>query len=327
MLNNHFVEPALFSDIAPVQALDALLVGNDSRAEYLHTCIGRGECFVVRSTGCLAGFAIFEHKFFGNAFISLVMVHPQLRRQGLAMALINYCLQASLTEKLFSSTNRSNKTMQQVFDKAGFVKSGCVDNLDDNDPEWFYYRRKNDIESVKNREIAKPFRSADPEINWLREADIPEIVAAFRRIGWNKPAELYKEYLVEQQHHQRAVWVARVNGAFAGYLTLCRCSHYPPFEAAGIPEIKDLNVLPEYRNNGIASLLLDEAEATAHKYSGIIGIGVGMYPDYGAAQRLYVKRGYIPDGRGLCYDYQQLSVGESTINDDNLVLMLTKKLD
>ena len=39
--------------------------------------------------------------------------------------------------------------MQQVFDKAGFIKSGYVDNLDDNDPEWFYYRRKTEAEPVK----------------------------------------------------------------------------------------------------------------------------------------------------------------------------------
>ena len=31
------------------------------------------------------------------------------------------------------------------------------------------------------------------------------------------------------------------------------------------------------------------------------GIGFGLYADYGAAQRLYIKRGYIPDGRGAHY--------------------------
>ena len=27
-----------------------------------------------------------------------------------------------------------------------------------------------------------------------------------------------------------------------------------------------------------------------------------MYADYGTAQRMYVKRGYIPDGRGIMYN-------------------------
>ena len=52
-----------------------------------------------------------------------------------------------------------------------------------------------------------------------------------------------------------------------------------------------------------------------------------MYPDYGNAQRLYVLRGYVPDGRGLTYKYQVLKPLECTINDDDLVLYFTKSLN
>ncbi|MEI6286802.1 MAG: GNAT family N-acetyltransferase [Bacillota bacterium] len=326
MVNKHFTEKSGRGDTKAVQTLDATIVGNDSRAEYIADCIARGECYVVRSGGNIAGFAILEHKFFGNAFISLVMVHPEARRQGIATALIKHCQQVALTEKLFSSTNQSNKPMQQLFDNIGFIKSGCVDNLDENDPELFYFGCKDGAEPANSLRKTKMRMASDMEIASFREEDIPEIVAAFRRLGWSKPAELYRGYLAEQQCNQRLVWIVRVDGVFAGYVTLCRHSHYPPFLSAGIPEIKDLNVLPQYRNNGIAMRLMDEAENAARAYSDTVGIGVGMYPDYGAAQRLYVKRGYVPDGRGLCYDYRQLQPGEPTINDDNLVLMLTKKL-
>ena len=44
---------------------------------------------------------------------------------------------------------------------------------------------------------------------------------------------------------------------------------------------------------------MDAAEALASEASDVVCIGVGMYPGYGAAQRLYVKRGYVPDGSGL----------------------------
>lgn len=45
----------------------------------------------------------------------------------------------------------------------------------------------------------------------------------------------------------------------------------------------DLNVLPDFRKMGIASLLLDTAEKQAATKSQIIGIGVGLYagPDGG----------------------------------------------
>jgi hypothetical protein len=59
---------------------------------------------------------------------------------------------------------------------------------------------------------------------------------------------------------------------------------------------------------GVGSLLLDCAEKEALTKSQIIGIGVGLYAGadggYGPAQRLYVKRGYIPDGQGVTYTDQ-----------------------
>jgi hypothetical protein len=41
--------------------------------------------------------------------------------------------------------------------------------------------------------------------------------------------------------------------------------------------------------------------AEVARRSGVVGIGVGLHPSYNAAQRLYVKRGYIPDARGITY--------------------------
>ncbi len=47
--------------------------------------------------------------------------------------------------------------------------------------------------------------------------------------------------------------------------------------------------------------LMDVAENAIAKVHPMAGIGVDLNPDYGAAQRLYVLRGYIPNGRGLRY--------------------------
>lgn len=92
--------------------------------------------------------------------------------------------------------------------------------------------------------------------------------------------------------------MANVHNQFAGYVTLKWQSQYPSFKAENIPEIMDLNVLPAFRKMGIGSLLLDRAEKEAATRSKVVGIGVGLYAGadggYGPAQRLYVKRGYIP---------------------------------
>jgi len=163
-------------------------------------------------------------------------------------------------------------------------------------------------------------------IRSLCKEDPDRISTAFDRIGWNKPVALYEAYLREQETGDRHVLVATMGGSFAGYVTVKWRTEYSPFVDAGIPEIQDLNVLPRYRRRGIGTALMDGAEALVRERSPTVGIGVGMYPDYGNAQRLYVLRGYVPDGRGLTYNGRILEPMESTVNDDDLVLYFTKEL-
>lgn len=163
-------------------------------------------------------------------------------------------------------------------------------------------------------------------IRCLEESDIQEIAGAFESIGWDKPAAQYERYYREQANKVRDVYVAFVDGEFAGYLTICWTSNYGPFREKNIPEIVDFNVLPEFRKQGIGTQLMNKAESEVAKVSPVAGIGVGMTPDYGAAQRLYVLRGYVPDGRGLCHRNHYPVYGEQVTMDDDLALYLIKEL-
>ncbi len=160
----------------------------------------------------------------------------------------------------------------------------------------------------------------------LTDDDIPEIAAAFALLGWNKLASQYWAYLDEQAKKKRLVLVAHMDGVFSGYITLLFESHHGEFEAIGAPEIADFNVLPCYRNRGIGSALMDAIEEEARSVSSIVGIAVGLTADYGAAQRMYVKRGYIPTGTGLFADGRAPRYGEQVTVDDGLLLTFTKKL-
>ncbi len=138
-------------------------------------------------------------------------------------------------------------------------------------------------------------------IRVLRENDPPVIAAAFAQMGWNKPETQYRQYLSDQSAGTRTCLVAIVDGQFAGYVTVNWQPSYPGFSEQKIPEIQDLNVIREFRRQGIASRLLDRAESEVAQHFEVVGIGVGLHPGYNAAQRLYVRRGYIPDGRGVTY--------------------------
>jgi GNAT superfamily N-acetyltransferase len=167
-------------------------------------------------------------------------------------------------------------------------------------------------------------KAPDCRIQRLRADDISVIAAACAALGWDKPPAQYKGYLAEQRQGAREVLVAWREETFVGYVTVVWNSGYAPFREAEIPEIADFNVLPSFRRQGIGSLLLDEAERRIAGRASMAGIGVGMTASYGAAQRLYVKRGYVPDGRGLVADHRPVNWGDTVLVDDGLALYFTK---
>lgn len=160
----------------------------------------------------------------------------------------------------------------------------------------------------------------------LGPSDPVIISKAFKLQSWDKSIIQYQTYLEMQKNGERDILVAELEGEFAGYLTIVWKSNYIPFLERSIPEIVDLNVLKKFQQQGIASTLLDEAELRISKVSEYAGIGSGMYSDYGPAQILYIKRGYIPDGRGLVRDCAQLKYGDKITLDDSLAIYLSKKL-
>jgi GNAT superfamily N-acetyltransferase len=169
-------------------------------------------------------------------------------------------------------------------------------------------------------------QKAKPKIRLLERDDIPEIAQVFQELGWNKPPSQYERYLAQQEVGVRNVYVAFVERQFSGYLTVCWESSYEPFFIRSIPEIVDFNVLPKFRRMGIGTLLMDKAEREIAKVSAVAGIGVGLTSDYGAAQKLYILRGYVPDGCGLHWRDHYVHYREEILVDDNLALYLTKEL-
>lgn len=158
----------------------------------------------------------------------------------------------------------------------------------------------------------------------LTAAHVDAVHAAFA--DWPKPRELFQRYAEMAGAGERDVVVAWVDGRPVGYLTIAWTSDYPPFAAAGVPEVVDFNVVDRFRRRGIGSALMDEAERRMRERGDIAGIGVGLYAGYGSAQRMYANRGYVPDGAGIVVDGQVPEPGSTIVLDDSPALMFTKRL-
>ena len=139
MIFHEMAQPNNFDDIVK---LDEEVIGNNSRREYIKKAIEDERCIVANDENMIVGFLIFDTHFFDCSFISLIIIRPTERRKGYASSLIKYFIKISTTKKVFSSTNKSNQRMHEVFKVNGFIESGFIENLDEDDPEIIYFRSK-----------------------------------------------------------------------------------------------------------------------------------------------------------------------------------------
>jgi len=163
------------------------------------------------------------------------------------------------------------------------------------------------------------------EVSELAKDDPRRLYTAFVRPDWERPLAHFELLLAEHESGLRTVLVAKVDGQLVGHASIFWSPAYPYFRSHSIPEIQDLNVVPQLRRRGVASRLLDEAERRVSVNHAQVGIAFGLHPGYRVAQRLYVARGYVPDGQGVFWRDHYTGEGESVVLDDDLLLHLVKR--
>ncbi len=135
--------------------------------------------------------------------------------------------------------------------------------------------------------------------------------------------EYYEHCITRQAEGDMVIVLAKG----VGFCLLNFAPKYARFKVIGVAEIQDLNVLTEHRCKGVGMALIQFCEKyLKDKGHDEVGIGVGLDRSFGAAQRLYARLGYIPDGDGVTYDRKQVATGEFRPIDANLSLMMTKGL-
>jgi GNAT superfamily N-acetyltransferase len=136
-----------------------------------------------------------------------------------------------------------------------------------------------------------------------------------------------REHLADHASGGGASLVAVRDHRVIGIVTIRWQSSYTGFRERGISLVHQIAVAGPFQRLGIATQLMNAAEELARD-RGIVtlGITVGLFDEYGPAQRLYALRGYVPDGRGACRGREPLSKGARVIMDDDLIIWLTKEL-
>lgn len=129
------------ADAAALKALDTIVPVDPRRAESIDRWLERDVVFVSEIDGQVVGYGVFNHDFFRQGNVDMLMLHPDYRGQLIGELLLRALEQACDTPKLFCTTNLSNHRMQRLLSRRGFVACGFIDELDPGDPELVYVKK------------------------------------------------------------------------------------------------------------------------------------------------------------------------------------------
>ena len=135
------IRNATESDVADMYTVDPVAAKEEIRRQQVRKWVNARQAVVALLDEVVVGYAVLEYTFFSNGFISMLMVDKSSRRQGIATAIVKHLEEVCETNKLFTSTNKSNKPMQSLMHSMSYEPSGTVYNLDEGDPELFYVKR------------------------------------------------------------------------------------------------------------------------------------------------------------------------------------------
>ena len=171
------------------------------------------------------------------------------------------------------------------------------------------------------------YQYKDLIIRNMEAADAQILNDEYTAQGWHPDLEYYFMRMREAAEGKCVALTAVYQGSPAGNLYLYFSANGGPFKGTNRPIIVDLGVLQKYQRLGIGNRLMDVAEQLAAQHADSVCLGVGLCREYGTAQRMYVKRGYIPDGSGVWYQDKQCVQYETTCTvDDDLILYFYKPL-
>jgi ribosomal protein S18 acetylase RimI-like enzyme len=157
-------------------------------------------------------------------------------------------------------------------------------------------------------------------IGLVSKAELPALIDWFASHYYESREEA-ESHFADHFEGQGATFLAKHNEQIAGYITVGMSWRKK------IPFIANIVVFEPYRRRGLGTRLMALAEAyIAENLGDQVVLWVPILGEFGAAQRLYAQRGYIPDGCGVDRDGVPVKWGEKHTFDDHLHLCLIKDL-
>ena len=128
-------------DATALMELAAEVIGPERAAPFIRSFLERHHLLVAERDKEVVGFLAYRTDWFQCTFVSLVAVHKDARRTGVARALYQRVEHMSTSPRVFSSTEETNGISIQMHSALGFTPSGHIDNLPQGYRELLFYKR------------------------------------------------------------------------------------------------------------------------------------------------------------------------------------------
>jgi len=135
------IRPGTPGDADALKAVDSVVPRDPTRAEYIDAWLRDDTVLVAECEGRVVGYGVFNHAFFRQGQLDMLMVHPDFRGRRIGEHLL-FALEVRCdTPKFFVTTNLSNHRMQRLLLRMGYKACGYIDELDPGDPELVFVKQ------------------------------------------------------------------------------------------------------------------------------------------------------------------------------------------
>ena len=135
------VRPASSSDAKALQALDSVVPADPGRARLIEKWLAEDAVLVTEVDGRVAGYGVYNHGFFHQSQVEMLMVAAENRGKGHGRQLLEALERLCDGPKIFVTTNASNRRMQRLLLRAGYTACGYIGELDPGDPELVFVKK------------------------------------------------------------------------------------------------------------------------------------------------------------------------------------------
>lgn len=128
------------TDASALKDLDSMVPLDPTRAGSVDRWLRDDHILVAEVDGRAVGYGVFDHGFFEQSNVAMLMVHKEYRGRRIGEHLLRMLESLGDTPKFFVTTNQSNHRMQRLLSRMGYRAGGYIHELDPGDPELVFVK-------------------------------------------------------------------------------------------------------------------------------------------------------------------------------------------